>query len=497
VSIRLKILLGYVVTFGLGLYFLFDWFSRDLEPRYREATEEPLVDTAHILAAVVGESWQGGRFAFEPLSLALDKVRHETLHAQIFGFSKSSIDLRVYVTDAKGKVIFDSEGKDTGKDYSGWIDVSRTLQGHYGARTSKDPESSESVLFVAAPIAVDGRIEGVLTVAKPTHNTLQLVERARWKLMGVAVLAVIILLLTANFVSWMVGRPIGRLTAYVRALKAEKHPPPPRLPRGELMNLKNAFQELRETLEGRRYIETYVQTVTHEIKSPLSGIRGAAELLRESPPPEDRERFLANILTETGRIQTLIDNLLQLSSLEARRGSAKFESVSARAIADEAVSECKPRCEQKQIAVETAGGDARFPGEPFWIKEALGNLLQNAIEFTPAGGKIAVRVIEQRRKVLLSVENSGSSIPEYAAERLFEPFYSLKRPDTGRKSSGLGLTIVRQVMEHHTGEVWAENLVPDGVRVTMAYPKGPKERASLRAMIGKLFKRPAASSVTT
>ena len=136
-NIRKRIFLGIVLLFGFGFYFLINFIFDDIESRYRESTEEPLVDSARVLAAIASTSVVDGKINTPLFRKSFEQVLAQTFSAQIFGLNKKQVDLHVYMTDAKGIVIFDSNaGQDEGKDFSQWRDVHRTLQGKYGARTS-------------------------------------------------------------------------------------------------------------------------------------------------------------------------------------------------------------------------------------------------------------------------------------------------------------------------------------------------------------------------
>ena len=125
---------------------------------------------------------------------------------------------------------------------------------------------------------------------------------------------------------WMV-RPFGLVTEYLRLFRNRERAGLPRLGRSALGMLGAAYDEMRDALAGRDYVGEYVQALTHELKSPLSAIRGAAEILAEDPPPERRARFLANIQAESGRIQNLVERLLELAGLEKRRRLAELTRV--------------------------------------------------------------------------------------------------------------------------------------------------------------------------
>jgi two-component system sensor histidine kinase CreC len=109
-------------------------------------------------------------------------------------------------------------------------------------------------------------------------------------------------------------------------------------------------------------------------------------------------------------------------------------------------------------------------GDPFLLHQAIANLLQNAIDFSPAGGGILLHAEKAGGNVHLRVEDSGPGIPAYAKEKVFEKFFSLQRPDTGKKGTGLGLTIAREIASLHGGEVRLENLPQGGFRASLILP---------------------------
>jgi two-component system sensor histidine kinase CreC len=235
---------------------------------------------------------------------------------------------------------------------------------------------------------------------------------------------------------------------------------------------------MRDALENRAYVENYVQTVTHEMKSPVAAIRGAAELLHEAMPQERREKFVANIQAEARRLQNIIDRLLALSALESRK---KLDHPSAVPLADLAHGVCaqlQPAAEAHGVRIDLqCAGEPEVLGESFLLESALHNLLQNAIDFSPEGGAISVRVAAEAagEQVEIVVEDEGPGIPDYALPRLFERFYSLQRPGTGRKSSGLGLCFVREAAALHRGSIEVENRADaTGVRAVLRLPLSRK-----------------------
>jgi two-component system sensor histidine kinase CreC len=449
-------------------------FVRDLRMFFLESVEDPLADHATLLASIVGTQMEAKRFKPEDLYQAFSDTYSRTLPAQIYGFPKTGVDLRVYITDVSGKVIFDSLGSENiGADYSTWRDVSRTLSGEYGTRTTrKDPKDpTTSVLYVAAPILVHGKTAGVLTVAKPTTNINAFIQRERPRILRLWYLAAALAILLSFLVSLWLTHPIKRLTRYANDVRDGKRAKLPSMGHSELRDMGLSLENMREALEGKKYVEQYVQTLTHEIKSPLSAIRGAAELLDEQMPPEKRQRFLFNIRTEANRIQDLVDRMLKLSELEARKTLQNVESVSLTALVGTVLESFEPILSRKGLDVACRlADDVRVQGDPFLLHQAISNIIQNSIDFSPAGGRIGIDVQVEEGRLFLTVDDEGPGIPEYCWERVFDRFFSLQRPDTGKKSTGLGLNFVKEVATLHGGEILLENLPEKGARAIFSLP---------------------------
>ncbi len=184
-------------------------------------------------------------------------------------------------------------------------------------------------------------------------------------------------------VVWWINFSIGKLVRYADSVTADRPLPLPEVGSSELRKLARALESMRVKLEGKNAIENYVYDLTHELKSPLAAIRGAAEILREEPPPAVAARFTENILAQNTRMQLLVERLLQQARLESRL-EIKPQPVSIDALYQ------RP-AEERDIA----GGESHHPalagewdaGQWRWrtAVPALGNLLDNAIDFTPWG----------------------------------------------------------------------------------------------------------------
>ena len=210
-----------------------------------------------------------------------------------------------------------------------------------------------------------------------------------------------------------------------------------------------------------------MHTLTHELKSPLAAIRGAAELLQSEMALPQRQCFVGNIDSESARMQQLIERLLNLAQVEQRQGLDERVAVPLAALVDELLSAQAARIEGKQLRIEqTIATDLVLIGEPFLLRQALGNLLENALDFTPFNGVLRFTAVKIGGQIEFRLFNQAEAIPDYALPRLSERFYSLARPDSGRKSTGLGLNFVEEVVKLHGGVMSIGN-VEGGVEVVL------------------------------
>lgn len=472
-SISLRLLLGYFLIVGLAAWFVLNVFTEEVKPGVRQAMEETLVDTSQLLAEIAVDDIKSGNIQHGHLSDAFERYRTRTPRATIWGFRKDAVDLRVYVTDARGIVIFDSSNHALGQDYSRWNDVYLTLRGNYGARSTRtDPDNERtSVMYIAAPIMDGKNLLGVLTVAKATSSVQPFIDRSRsrieragWWLMGGA-------LLIGLLFTWWLTRSIGLLRRYAREVSLGKKTPPPNVSGGELAELGNALAEMREKLDGREYVENYVHHLAHEMKSPLTALIGSAELMDGDMPEQQRSTFTRNIREQSERLKAMLDKLLALATLEHRHELEENVPINLRDLVDMVIADHDAALQKTSIrCLNRLSPQTIVYGEPFLLRQAVSNLLDNAIDFSLAGGEIEFSVESHEGDHTLLIRDQGAGIPEYALSRVFERFYSLARPGTQRKSTGLGLPFVHEVASLHGGGVTLENAPQGGVVARLTLP---------------------------
>ena len=467
-----RIFLVYFLFVGLAGWFVLSTVMDEIRPGVRQSTEETLVDTANLLAEILRDEAKNGSLAQGRLPELLKAYGQRQPQAQIWGVEKRAVSHRIYVTDARGIVLLDSSGAAVGQDYSRWNDVYLTLRGEYGARSTREDPADEnsSVMYVAAPIKDGAQIIGVVSVAKPNQSLQPYIERSQRRLGWLGAGLIVLGLLIGGALSWWLSGSLRQLTRYAGAVSRGERAELPELRGGELKQLAAAVQKMRTELEGKAYVEQYVHTLTHELKSPLAAIRGAAELLESEMPAEQRQRFVANIASEGARLQQLIERLLNLALVEQRQGLEERVAVDLHGLAEELLQAQAARIQAAGLRMEnTIPAGLLVQGERFLLRQALANLLDNALDFTPAGGLLRFSAETRDGRVELALYNQGAAIPDYALPRLTERFYSLPRPASGRKSTGLGLNFVQEVALLHGGELALRN-VEGGVRASLHLP---------------------------
>jgi two-component system, OmpR family, sensor histidine kinase CreC len=461
VKIRTAIFGVYVAASAVGLAVLMAFILHEVRPRYLESMRRTLSDTAAVLATLLEADASRNAAPRDPGAAWRDNLP---------ALSRAAGTLRVYVTDARGTVVFDGNGgRDIGRDYTLRPEMQAHFEKAYDARGNAGIVDGE--LRVTAPVRHGDETIGFVGVARPINTVTEAVLRARLRLLVAALIIASIMVVTGWWIASKLTHSLERLTQYAIDVREGRRAQPPASRASEIAALARAFEEMRVTLEGKAHVERYTQALAHEFKAPLSAIRGAAELLGEEMPREERARFIANLRAESERMQRLVDRLLELSALEARHGRVDFAPVDLRALAEEVLAAASERAAARKLALKLEPGPAvRVQGERFLLSQALGNLVQNAMEFSPAGAEVTLTLRVEGGHAHVAVDDRGVGVPAFAVEKVFERFYSLPRPDSGRKSSGLGLSIVREIARLHGGDATLANRPEGGARATLILP---------------------------
>ncbi|HEX6276948.1 MAG TPA: ATP-binding protein [Polyangiaceae bacterium] len=344
------------------------------------------------------------------------------------------------------------------------------LEAFAGRRAAKTRVTRSAVyLFLAEPVRHEGKVKGAVYVTRSTNPVLFELHRIRKGLVAVMAVAVGLSVLMTLVLALTISRPLERLSRAARGIAAgEQGVVIPTGGGGEIGELSRSVAEMTQKLEARqRYISEFAADVAHEFKSPLTSIRGAAELLAEgaAEDPEARRRFLRNIELDAARLDRLVSRLLELSRIEA--SEAALERVELRSLAERAIERSQTPDGCVVLAYDSSVHFVRARESD--LETALLNLLDNALRFSPPGVPVELAVRGERGApfVELTVTDRGPGVPAEHVARVFERFYTT---DAERDGTGLGLAIVKSVAIGHGGSVDVELPETGGTRFVLRLP---------------------------
>jgi two-component system phosphate regulon sensor histidine kinase PhoR len=235
------------------------------------------------------------------------------------------------------------------------------------------------------------------------------------------------------------------------------------------------LHDVTELRRLERVRQDFVANVSHEFKTPLTAIQGFAETLLAGAleDPKNNKRFLEIIRDHAARLARLTDDLLKLARMDAGKLEVEFSPVSLTELIEGCAETTLLKASRKEIVldIETPLGLPPVRGDARLLREVLQNLLDNAIQYTPSGGKIHVKATAGAREAVVTVSDTGIGIPLADQERIFERFY---RVDDARSreagGTGLGLSIAKHIVEAHGGRLWVESAVGSGSRFSFTIP---------------------------
>ncbi|WP_440453504.1 two-component system sensor histidine kinase CreC [Psychrobacter sp. ASPA161_9] len=483
-----------------------------VKPTAQQVIEDTLLDTSKLLAASLQVPLTSGQLYQDAYQAKLDAafIGVPAIDKPIkpADKNKSGSSVRIYVTDSKGIVIYDSlpaPENSEGQDYSRWNDVYLTLKGQYGARSTPDINSTRgsSIMYVAQPIKdASGALIGVASVGKPVDSVLPYLDNTRNRMLLTALLISIVALILAGLVAWWLKQSITLVIQYTSALAEDTKKPYFYLGH-ELNSLTDTIETMKYRLENRAYVTDYVHTLTHELKSPLTAIRASSELLEDDRlDEEDRQMLIQSVGEQSIKMQQLIDRLLLLAKIEQPSFKLNRQLTPLLPLLQTLIKDNAAKLQQQHlIPIEIYIDDKRFTettslssdmlantsvfADQFWLVQVLQNVMDNAIHF--AESTVSIDIHNTVQTVIIDIFNDGKLLPGYAVDKAFDRYFSLshqsqvfdnpsvhslnKNPtlsvekeqssmssSTLKKGTGLGLTLVKQVIEHHGGHVGIRNI---------------------------------------
>jgi two-component system, OmpR family, sensor histidine kinase ChvG len=452
-------------------------FARMHERQLLARLEADLIDQAELLRAVLAADPAGPQLAARAPALAAAAKKTRT---------------RIRLLDAAGAVVADShaggppEGAErTMSTVTGDVrihaarapdplvvaerrEVRAALAGRYGSATRVWDDEDRVYLFSALPIArAGGGVDGVVYVTRSTSPVKAAMYALRRWLLRLAALAIAASAIITIVLAFTISRPLVRLTRAAERIAAGDRGrvvAPGRDRRDEIGQLARAFDRMATELDRRAAASRDLAAdASHELRAPLSGIRGAAELLRDgaADDPEARRRFLAMILDDAERLDRLVGSLLELARAEA---GAAPEPLDYPAL----VAACAERVRGARVVVDYRATRTTVVGRRAALASAIDNLLANAAAHAAPDSAVRIEITDDADGALTTlVHNHGAPITPARLARVWDRFFTTRAGGTG-----LGLAIVRSAAEAHGGTVGARS-DGDGARFWFTVPTAP------------------------
>ena len=453
-----------------------------------ESAKSVLVEVSSLMSRVASQNNKDGE---------IDLETFETLIVNYLRSQRNTIDknspqklenLAIYVTDKDGLLVLDSRGLTLGKDMRDANEVESALSGVTDSTSVVMEEAAGSkkargavieyflksrFLNASNPIyGNNGEIIGTLVVVAPLIDLM-----GESYLLRFIFYIFVISLLFGFLGSYRISRNINRIQKYTSNLFGGEDVLMPDL-NNQFNKLARTIRDARADVELKDDVEQYIDTLAHELRTPITGIQLTAENLLTPMSDKQRKRFVENILESNRHMDVLVNRLLELSRIERREALKNVEILNIKEAVNtvlNAPSRVKTILDKDLNIDIQISSNATLNGEKILLEQAIGNIVNNALDFSPASGKITMKASQTNSAISIIVLDDGPGIPPQVINKLFTRFFSVTRPDTGTRGNGLGLRFVRKIMKLHGGEVSLQNrFIQQGAEARLRFPLSVK-----------------------
>jgi len=358
------------------------------------------------------------------------------------------------------------EAGGNGRVYS---EVRNALAGE-SASVRRLDQQNKLVLSVAFPVQLFRTVYGVLLVTTEGGDIDNILREERARLLGFALVALIVMIISSFYLSRAIAAPVRALAAAadrVRSGRLGREIIPPMSERkDEIGELADSLSAMTRALYGRiDAIERFAADVAHELKNPLTSLKSAVEMLRRARDEASRERLMAIVTNDVGRIDRLITDISDASRLDAELSREQIRPVDLAHLLEIVIEvyQLVPSRRGVKLSLELALPSRLLVlGQDERLGQVFRNLIDNAVSFSPDGETVRIKAEQHDGRARVSVQDEGPGIPPDNLETIFDRFYTERPLDHGfGRNSGLGLSIARQISEGLGGRIWAENRTPE------------------------------------
>lgn len=449
-----------------------------------ESAKSVMVEVSSLMSRVASQNNKDGE---------IDLETFETLIVNYLRSQRNTIDkntpqklenLAIYVTDKDGLLVLDSRGLTLGTDMREINEVGSALSGisdttNIIVEESRGPRKARGAVIeyflqsrylnASNPIYGDrGEILGAIVVVAPLIDLM-----GENYLLRFIFYIFVIALLFGFLGSYRISRNINRVQKYTSNLFSGEDVLMPDL-NNQFNKLARTIRDARADVELKDDVEQYIDTLAHELRTPITGIQLTAENLLSPMTDKQRKRFVENILESNKHMDLLVNRLLDLSRIERREALKNVETLKIKEVIQTVLK--APSREKtildKGLKIDIQiNSNASLKAEKILLEQAIGNIINNALDFSPSSGTITIKASQTNAAISIIVLDDGPGIPPQVINKLFTRFFSVSRPDTGVRGNGLGLRFVRKIMKLHGGEVSLQNrFIQQGAEAKLRFP---------------------------
>lgn len=413
----------------------------------------------------------------------LDQEDMDSLRALAGKLGKQT-GCRLLVTDREAVELADSEvAQAIGKSLAENQELSDAMTIGFGSARRKDPDSRKSTMYVAYPVMFDSDVLGAIRISQPTKRVDKVLRSVRGRMWDSALITAGVAVLLSVGLALVLAQPIRKISRTATAFGAGDLEARADVGgRSEIADLSRSFDAMAERIEEMvgelRELDSvksdFVANVSHELKTPLTAIEGLSQTLRDGAVEDEevRQRFLSSIVIESQRLLLMVSNLLNLATAERGALSADSEPFDIETVTSEIVARFAPLTEKRGVTVDvkpephpaTALGDREMFGL------ALSNVVDNAIKFSPPGGKVTISWDLSGEEIVIGISDEGHGIPEESRDKVFERFASGTERGPSR-GTGLGLSIARMNLSAQGGSIEIGSTGDSGTTMVMRIPR--------------------------
>ncbi len=472
-SIRWKLLLVSLLIVFVPVSFLSHYFIITFDKFTRTVQEEGMASQAVALC----ELYKG---------ICLTDNSNDTQHcseqfAAVIVDTGRSFKSDLMLISPEGIILFASSNATeiVGHNICERKEVDKAIRGRYGASWNIDTKRNVVFYHIAVPLKTP--LNEVVAIAHVTQHTSQ-ITKALMKIGSIQQKAMIISLVAACLAAVVLAYTLtSRLRKLTKA--AVDYAKGGRMlddftvkGKDEVAILGGAVKNMASDIDKRNnYNREFVSTIMHEVKTPLTAIKGAAEVLsgNAGESQELRDKFLSNIMIESERLTRMTGELMELTRIDTENIRVEKKRIDFSDFMQKVAERLEPTFNGSNVSLAV-----EIPEAPFFvyaiedrIEQVIGNLLDNAKRYSPDGGVVQLRLSESEGIVTVTVKDSGPGIPPVNIDRVFNRFFTTEsKGDSQGYGSGIGLAVAKSIVENHHGEIWVESEVGQGTIFGFSLP---------------------------